>query len=152
MKYLLLFSCLFLGACGFTPLYGQQGHESFGNEALLEYVYIDSIPNREGQYLRNALIDRFYPHGRPVNPQYTLKITELDVRRTDLDITQTSSTTREQMRLKADLALVDKVTGETLLTRRLSSTSSYNILESEFARAYPVRKPRKMRSWVLPAR
>ena len=37
------------------------------------------------------------------------------------------------MRLKADLELRDKITGEVLLQRRLSATASYNVLESEFA-------------------
>lgn len=122
-----------LAACGFSPLYGKHGGAGYGNENLLEYVYIDNIPNREGQYLRNALIDRFYRNGRPANPDYTLKIVNLEIRRSDLDITQSSSTTREQTRLKADLVLVDKITGEVLLERRLSSTASYNVLESEFA-------------------
>jgi LPS-assembly lipoprotein len=123
---------LVLSSCGFTPLYGTQSGASFGNEDLLDYVTIDNIPNREGQYLRNALIDRFYRHGRPANPQYTLSLINLETRRTDLDITKTSSTTREQVRLKADMILTDKLTGETLLERRVSSTASYNVLESEF--------------------
>lgn len=132
---LLLFTlhCSLLAACGFTPLYGKHAGTGYGNEELLEYVYIDNIPNREGQYLRNALIDRFYRHGRPDNPQYTLKIVNLDIRRSDLDLTQSSASTREQVRLKAHMTLTDRQTGETLLTRRLSSIASYNVLESEFA-------------------
>lgn len=120
-------------SCGFTPLYGQHSGADYGNEDFLQHIAIDSIPNREGQYLRNALIDRFYRDGRPVDAPYILKINNLEIRRSDLDITQSSSTTREQMRLKADLVLVDKITGENLLERRLSSTASYNVLESEFA-------------------
>lgn len=131
--FFLLPSMFFLlTSCGFSPLYGKHTGADYGNENLLEYVYIDSIPNKQGQVLRNALIDRFYPHGRPVDPTYILKITDLETRRSDLDITQTSDTTREQIRLKADMSLVDKITGETVLKRRISSTASYNVLESEF--------------------
>lgn len=125
--------CFQPAGCGFSPLYGKQGEAQFGNEDLLAYVYIDNIPNREGQYLRNALIDRFYRSGRPVDPQYTLQIDDLDTRRVDLDITKTSASTREQVRMKANLRLTDKKTGELLLQRRISATASYNVLESEFA-------------------
>lgn len=119
--------------CGFTPLYGNHAGAGYGNEDLFQLVAIENIPNRDGQYLRNALIDRFYRAGRPADPQYALSITNLETRRTDLDLTQSASSTREQMRLKADLELRDKITGEVLLQRRLSATASYNVLESEFA-------------------
>lgn len=119
--------------CGFTPLYGKHGGAGYGNEDLFQLVSIDGIAGREGQYLRNALIDRFYREGRPASPQYALAITDLDMRRTDLDLTQSASSTREQMRITAGLLLRDKITGQTLLERRLSATASYNVLESEFA-------------------
>src|SRR5690606_16052602 len=51
---------LVLAACGFSPVYGTLGQgQSAAAEAYLSQVSIDNIPDREGQYLRNALIDRF---------------------------------------------------------------------------------------------
>ncbi|HRQ61308.1 MAG TPA: LPS assembly lipoprotein LptE [Alphaproteobacteria bacterium] len=115
----------------YAPL--RQARQRGLRQDLFQLVAIENIPNRDGQYLRNALIDRFYRAGRPADPQYGLLITNLETRRTDLDLTQSASSTREQMRLKADLQLRDKITGEVLLQRRLSATASYNVLESEFA-------------------
>lgn len=120
-------------ACGFTPLYGKHAGAGYGNEDLLQYVYIEGIPNQDGQILRNALIDRFYRAGRPGNPQYTLEVRDLEARRSDLDLTQTASSTREQMRAKAVMVLRDRITGQDLIHRPLSATASYNVLESEFS-------------------
>lgn len=131
---LILASLLIVSACGFTPVYGTLGHDNdFGTEDLLALVAIDNIPDREGQFLRNELIDRFYRDGRPVNPQYRLVVTDLKENLRNLDITETSDSTRAQLRMEAQIVLVDAVTGERLMRRTLHSTSSYNKLGSEFA-------------------
>ncbi|MBC7324785.1 MAG: hypothetical protein H5T99_05675, partial [Moorella sp. (in: Bacteria)] len=77
-----------LTACGFTPLYGARGPaETAETKAGLSRTYIESIPEREGQYLRNALMDRLYLDGRPEHPLYTLTVLRIQEIRTDLDIT-----------------------------------------------------------------
>lgn len=114
-------------------MYGKHGGDDYGAEDLLAHVYIENIPDREGQILRNELIDRFYRDGRPANPTYSLKVKSLNSRSIDLDVTQSADTTREQLQLKAGIELIDTVTGETVLKRTLSSYVSYNVLDSEFS-------------------
>lgn len=126
-------SLLLLAACGFHPVYGVNKYTAVGVEQKLAQTQIGGIPDREGQYLRNALIDRFYRDGRPANPQYLLDIEEIRERKKDLDITVESDTTREQLRLQTTIKLVDKNTKELLLRRNIQSLTSYNVIESEFA-------------------
>ena len=132
--FLILASLLIVSACGFSPVYGTLGHDKdFGTEDLLALVAIDNIPDREGQFLRNELIDRFYRTERPSNPQYRLIVSNLTERLRDLDITESSDSTRAQLRIQAQVKLIDSITGETLMQRTLHSASSYNKLGSEFA-------------------
>lgn len=135
MRLLLILPILFVAACGFSPVYGTLGTGSdYGNEDLLTYIQIENIPDREGQILRNELIDRFYRNeGRPLNPQFTLSVVELRENKTDLDITETSDSTRGQIRMDARIILSDRRTGEQLMERKVLAISSYNILGSEYA-------------------
>jgi LPS-assembly lipoprotein len=133
-SYLLfLASSLFLLSCGFEPIYGVNRNVQTGVETQLADVEIGNIPDREGQYLRNALIDRFYRGGRPLNPRYTLEISNLEERLLKLDITKTADATRGQLRMQARLVLRDRPGGKIVLDRNLRTITSYNILASEFA-------------------
>ncbi|MFP4314033.1 MAG: LPS assembly lipoprotein LptE [Alphaproteobacteria bacterium] len=134
MRNFFLLSLLFLlPACGFSPVYGNFSGNTYSQQDLLSYVSIDNIPDREGQYLRNVLIDRFYRHNRPANPQYILSFSPIQESVRDLDITESSDSTRGQLRLDTQVVLSDSITGEILLKRDLSAITSYNILRSEFA-------------------
>ncbi len=129
-------ACLCLSACGFEPIYGTHMQSNAGQESVqsqLAQVGIDGIPDRSGQFLRNALIDRFYRNGRPQNIGYTLQIEPINESTVDLDITKSSDATRAQLSLKTSMILKDETTGEVVLTRNLRSIASYNVLTSEFA-------------------
>jgi LPS-assembly lipoprotein len=123
-----LSTALSLSACGFTPLYSQNAQVS----AHLDQIQIGIIPDRSGQFLRNALIDRFYQTGTPSAPLYHLKIEPIAESISDLDITKSSDATRAQLRLRTTMTLTDTATGNAVLTRQLRSITSYNILQSQF--------------------
>lgn len=133
MRFLIAASLLFITACGFHPVYGVNKYTAVGVEEFLAQVQISNIPDREGQYLRNALIDRFYRSGRPVNPSYNLTIDTIQERLRDLDVTIDSDSTRGQLTLITSLELTDLKTDERVLVRTLRSIASYNIIDSEFA-------------------
>lgn len=145
-----IFSCLFLclttaltlTACGFQPLYGKktthaspshQNAHDIGIEDHLALTEIAIIPNREGQFLRNQLIDSFHHQGAPLNPVYRLTIAPIKESITDLNITATADSTRAQIRLTTQIILTDNTTNEELFSRKIRSITSYNILASEFA-------------------
>jgi len=122
----ILVALLMLTACGFTPMYGER------QQGVLNAVAIDNIPDREGQYLRNRLIDRFYTGGMPSDPGYVLSVSRINEKRTDLDVTKSSNTTRAELKLTTSITLRDKDTGKVILKRDLQSAGSYNILSSQF--------------------
>jgi LPS-assembly lipoprotein len=57
-----------MAGCGFSPLYGPS--------SLVEktsQIKIELIPDREGQILRNNLMDMLNPYGQPAQVAYRLK-------------------------------------------------------------------------------
>lgn len=132
-NFILIAALLSLAACGFHPMYGVNRDTPASVESRLENVQIGNIPNREGVFLRNALVDRFYRNGEPAGTRYVLSFTEIREEKTDLDITKTADATRGQLRLRTSMTLVDKTTGQELLNRDLTAITSYNIVGSEFA-------------------
>lgn len=135
IKIILMAAILSIAGCGFSPVYGTHNinaHESNAN-ASLKQIRIAPLPDRSGQYLRNALIDRFYTDGYPINPIYLLKIEALKEYKTAFDITVESEATRYQLKISTALSLLDTRTEQNLLQRNLYATSSYNVLESEFS-------------------
>lgn len=132
----LLFAvAIVLGGCGFSPVYGTLGSNTKSAEVAFSQIDISLIPDREGQFLRNALIDRLHRNGTPsgLNIRYTLKIDPVIESLIDLDITKDDDTTRGQLRLETNMHLTARQTGEVILTRPLTAITSYNILGSEFA-------------------
>lgn len=123
---------LSVAACGFTPVYGTQS-EKAGVQAHLSDIKISNIPNREGQYLRNLLVDNFYRYGYPANPRFLLNIDPINESSADLDITKTADSTRAQLSLSTQIRLFEQGSDKELINRSLRAVTSYNILASEFA-------------------
>ncbi|AEP08387.1 LPS assembly lipoprotein LptE [Micavibrio aeruginosavorus] len=123
---------LSVSACGFRPMYGTAAIPS-GARVALNDVAISNIPDRSGQQLRNALIDRFYAEGRPADARYRLDIAPIQEIKTELDVTKSADTTRAQLRLRTTMVLVDGLTGQPVLERALSTITSYNVLGSQFS-------------------
>jgi len=141
LSILLGLTATFVTGCGFEPMYGQHSSngvsggtssQSASVSDHLSQIGIDIIPDREGQTLRNHLIDRLYRSGYPSNPTATLKVSKISEVRTELDLTKSSDATRAQLRLTAVMTLVDDK-GTTVLSRPVQTVTSFNILGSEFA-------------------
>lgn len=90
-----------LSGCGFRPLYGGSSDSSFIRENPLKGVSIALIEDREGQILRNFLIDRFQPDG---SDRYILT-TELNVTEQDLGVAFDATTTRSRVVVTAGFIL-----------------------------------------------
>lgn len=130
-RILTLVTLLLLTACGFSPMYGSVSSGIAATDGL-DKVEIAMIPNQEGIFLRNVLIDRFYRGGYPSSPAYVLAVREIKEQESDLDITIESEATRKQLRLSTTVQLIDKETGKELFKRDLRSLTSYNVLGSQF--------------------
>ncbi len=134
IKFIFLLSSLFLSSCGFSPMYGTSSNAGETNtKAAFNQISIAIIPDREGQFLRNALIDRLYSQGEPSNPKYQLLIKEIDENVSDFDLTLESSATRRQLKLTSTMTLIDQATSKPVLSRPLLAITSHNVLDSEFS-------------------
>ena len=130
IKFLPLFLIsLTLSSCGFHPVHGKFSNDAGSTSAP---VSIAIIPDREGQFLRNELIDRLHSDGKPSQTQYRLTIEKIHESDKELAITKSSEATRAQLRLKTRMILTDH-TGKDVLLRDLQAVTSYNVLKSEFA-------------------
>jgi LPS-assembly lipoprotein len=122
--------CLGLSACGFLPMYGKK---PVTQTPTSKTIKISNIPDRDGQYLRNALIDRLYSEGEPVDAAYLLKIEPLGKNITNIGIRKDATSTRGQMEISAKMSLVERTSGKTVLKRDLHSIGAYNQLDNQFA-------------------
>lgn len=130
---LLLSLLLLISACGFQPLHGTMGGHEQAVEDAFSRIKIATIPDREGQYLKNALIDSLHRNGMAQDTDYVLNVMPITESLINLDITRESDTTRGQLNLRTSFTLSSTQQNEAVLTRNLLSTASYNILGSEFA-------------------
>jgi LPS-assembly lipoprotein len=126
-----LAAALMLAGCGFHPLYAQRGSAPRINERL-EDVAVDIIPNRQGQILRNELLDRVTPRGAPSHPTYHLGI-QLTESRQEFAIRTDETATRSDVILTAQFTLRrsadDKVVHQGIAVVR----NSYDLLQNKFA-------------------
>jgi LPS-assembly lipoprotein len=95
-------------------------------------IEIATIKERNGQSLRNVLMDEFYKNGRPSNPQYLLQIQPLEETIRSLGIQKDASSSRAQLLMSTNFALIDQNTRSTLLFRNVEAVTSYNIQDSHF--------------------
>lgn len=120
-----------LSGCGFQPLYGGSSVGAAASDRLME-VDIASIPNREGQKLRNLLIDNFYPSQRPGSTRYRLDIA-LSASEQKLALQKDATAVRAQLLVNAPYRLTDTQTGKVVFQSNSRSMISYNTLEQHYA-------------------
>lgn len=123
-----------LGGCGFRPMYlsggDKPGERNAG--AALSDIAVAPIPDRVGQLVRNDLLFLISPSGENPNAAY-----RLDVRLTEaiseLAVESTGFATRANLRLNALYTLVERASGQSMVTGRARAVSSYNIVNSSFS-------------------
>jgi LPS-assembly lipoprotein len=124
---------LLLSGCGFEPMYGNNSASAKAVAVALPNVDIGNIPDRDGQYLRNLLIDRLYTSGRPDAAPYQLKFSPLQKSIVDLGIQKDATATRAQIQISTHMELVDKATNKAVLERDLKTVGAYNLLDDQLA-------------------
>lgn len=122
-------AALVSGGCGFQPLYADRSGGAF---AGLEPVEVALIPDREGQFLRNALIDRLGQAGRAA--RYEL-VADISISRANLGIERDETATRGQVTVTVTYILrgLGEGTATVLDTGTVRQISSFNLVDNEFA-------------------
>jgi LPS-assembly lipoprotein len=121
---------LALAGCGYHPLYGDSADSASPEE--LGSVYIAPISNRDGQVLRNFLIEQLDQNAQPGNPAHTLTI-GLQVQSTGIALSRDNTTSRTNITAVANFQLVDSATNKPVLKGVVRATTSYDVLQSDYA-------------------
>ena len=130
-KILIACSLVFtLGACGFRPLYGTTGDRDVAD--TLSQIEIAPIPDRLGQQIHNGLLSALAPRGPQGTPRFALKVTVTEGI-SSLAVKKSAFATRADLQLRSDFQLTELQTGRGLFSSNSLATSSFNILNSEFA-------------------
>lgn len=122
-----------LSSCGFKPMYGEENGVFDAADALESGVEIANIPDREGQFLRNQLIDRLNLNGRPGGAPYVLSMTPLVTELTNLGIRKDATSTRAMLQVTSTMTLTERATGKVVLLRDVRAVGGYNQLDNQFA-------------------
>lgn len=120
-----------LAGCGFQPLYGERRPAAV-SPSELSSVQVDLIADREGQMLRNELLDLFQPAGASSKARYGLAV-GLSIQRAGLGIRIDETATRANLIMVADFTVRDLANGDVMFRGRSRSITGYNVLDSEFA-------------------
>ena len=119
-----------LAGCGFAPMYRRDGASaSVPQMAAVEIAPADS---RLTQLIRNNLLDRLTPEGIAAAPLYRLQLGASEAL-SGILITRADTTTRYNLSVNANYSLIDRRSGEVLLSGGATSLASYNVLRAEFA-------------------
>ena len=121
---------LFLAACGFQPIYGDSAPSNV--RASLAAIEVGPIKDRAGQQLRNELVRRLHPDGRPHKPSYRLQV-QLGINKRELALKRSEIATRANLRMTATYTLRKNTDGKQLIQGTTRITASYDILTSDFA-------------------
>ncbi len=119
-----------LSGCGFEPLLGRAGDSADAIEELAA-IRIEPIPDRSGQVLRNALLDRLTPQGQIPGARYVLRIRLQEPRQTIL-LRRDDVISRSSYSAQATFDLRD-AQGQRVFSGNSSFTTDYEIASSEFA-------------------
>jgi len=128
-KLFIILPLLLLSSCGFRPLLS----ESQPTTKALNSVEVSIIRDREGQQLRNRLLDFMNPHGYAINTKYRLDVQLVEAKR-ELSFRKDLVARRQELSLKAYFNVVDLNTGKVIFKNFSESYNSFSLgPKSDFA-------------------
>lgn len=130
LKPLGLLTLLILTGCGFQPLHSYQAPGGASIEAALSSVAIGVIAEREGQMLRNHLIDRFAPSGAPAY-RLTARVSESIG---SALVARDRIATRRTLTSTATFTLVNR-DGQTIMSGSESANTRFDVVD-DVSRAF----------------
>ena len=118
-----------LGGCGFHPMYAQRTPTSPKQTVAdrLALIKIGTIQDRQGQILRNALVERLTPKGEPSKPAYTLRVT-LSKTEGGINFQKNATASSGETSVSATWVLTDLATGKSPAGATFTSVDSFNYL------------------------
>lgn len=125
-----LLAALALGGCGFSPVYAK-ADAAPAMQSQLENIEVGMIADRDGQYLRNALLDQMgSTSATAAGQRYFLRIYNLALDDQAFGIRKDASATRGDIIMTATMELIDINTNTVVLTRALRARGGYNRMDN----------------------
>ncbi len=120
--------CFFLTGCGFHPLYTPYQERS---EDISYPVKIASILDRDGQILRNHLLDLLTPEGSPAHPLYILEVVLTDTIRST-GVNKNETTSRKEAILTGSFILKDVKTNAIVYQHSVTAMNSFSVISQNY--------------------
>jgi LPS-assembly lipoprotein len=115
-------------SCGFHPLYAPGGKQT----AAMQAVYVNIIPNRAGQLLRQALQQRLAGSDGDVAKRYTLSV-QFSEALEQLGIQSDNSFTRQRDIGRANWALSPLSNATSVLAKgNVRAVDGYNVIDEQY--------------------
>lgn len=126
---ILSLSCLcgLMTGCGFHPLYVPVQ----GTSHVAVPVKIGKIEDRDGQVLRNYLVDLLTPEGAPQKPLYVLNISLTDVV-ADVGVNKDETARRKNATMTANVALIDCKTNAVVYSHTTKAINSFSVISQNY--------------------
>lgn len=132
-RRLVLGSALALAGCGFQPVYGPVADGSQPVLAAFAQISVATIPERQGQLLRQALQDRLERGGVSGVRHYELLVAGYAVPGEQIGIQQDSNPSRVRLTAKATWSLLSLDSQRRTLTHGTAiSTDGYDNLDLQY--------------------
>lgn len=126
----LLATAVALSGCGLHPLYGENSVGASVADTLAT-IKVGVIPDRSGQILRNVLISKLNPDGRPADPAYLLRVVLVETQ-TGVSFESDQGITRRNLTVTARYTLTSPDGTAPVFSDTVSEATSYNVLKDEF--------------------
>ena len=127
-----LASLIGLTACGFTPLYGDNGASAPSVQQQMDTVSVGIIPDRPGQLLRQSLQDQLYVAGAPTQEIYLLSVS-YNIYSASIGVQEDTSSTRQRFTATASWSLAPIGNPQNPLVKGQASTEdALNIIDQQY--------------------
>lgn len=131
MWFIKLFSilgiCFLVTACGFQPLYTPIRNTTH----VAVPIKIATIQDRDGQILRNYLVDLLTPECAPQKPLYILEISLTDAV-SSIGVNKDETTNRKNATVTAALTLRDAKTYDVVYTHTTKAINSFSVISENY--------------------
>ena len=126
--------CIFLCSCGFKPLYKKTAYNDLADKTSeIVIAPVQDFDGARGVDLRNNLLNKLTPDGKPDNPKYQLNITLSQPKITDYTIKNDGIASSYLITMNAKYNLKDIKNNNVILEKTANSQISYNILKDQFS-------------------
>lgn len=127
---------LMISACGFQPLYSQNGSSPAVQielaAILVDVQSPDSRGDRLEQLVYSSLLDALTPLGVSADPAWRLEIT-FEQTSKGVGFEEDDSATRFNLQIFSQWRLVDIASGQVVFSSSSRSIAAYNVVTSQFA-------------------